>query len=363
MLLSLQGCRFLAALLVVMFHAASVAALDKYFAARTLEPWFRFGGGVGVEFFFVLSGFIITEAHRLDFGRPERLKRYALRRAFRIYPAYWLVFLLMAGTLAVMGGGNILALPAGVTGWLASLSLWPQDPAVVGGTGSPVLAVAWSLQYEMMFYVAVGCAIAGRRWVVTAVAALLCWAWVCRELDVSWPLAFVRPWLLALFAFGAAASVVARQWPIAHPLPWVWAFGAGWCAFVVYAIGASWSIWPSIGAVQGMLLHGLLCAGLIVGLVKAERHAALVCPGWFNAAGGMSYALYLVHFPIVSAVCKALMALGATGLAGAAIAMLIVPVVAVTLAWGLWRGFERPVQDALHRRFLTAPSAMRAVRP
>ncbi len=53
-------------------------------------------GHAGVDFFFVLSGFIIMHAHTADIGKPERLYRYLWRRATRIYPIYWIVTLIQA---------------------------------------------------------------------------------------------------------------------------------------------------------------------------------------------------------------------------------------------------------------------------
>jgi peptidoglycan/LPS O-acetylase OafA/YrhL len=49
-------------------------------------------GDAGVEFFFVLSGFIIASAHAGDISRPARLIPYLQRRIIRIYPPYWIIF-------------------------------------------------------------------------------------------------------------------------------------------------------------------------------------------------------------------------------------------------------------------------------
>lgn len=357
MLLSLQACRFLAALLVVLFHTAGVVALDKYFGVQVFEKCFRFGGSVGVEFFFVLSGFIITQAHHRDFNRPDQWRRYALRRVFRIYPTYWLVLAVLTAALVLTQGLDSPALPQGAVGWIKTITLWPQDPAVVGGTGSPVVAVAWSLQYEMLFYTVVGLCIVGTRWLVAAAIGVAASGVLCAALGVPWPLSFIQVPLLLLFLFGAVASVVVQHVPLARPSRWAVALGLAWCGFVAFGIGVGWEVWPAADVTASTLLHGTLCAGLIVALVQAERRGELRLPPWADAAGGLSYALYLIHFPLVSATCKLLVVAGVSGLAGATLAMLAVPVVSTVGAWLVWRGVERPVQQALHRRFLSSRRA------
>jgi len=51
-------------------------------------------GHAGVDFFFVLSGFIIFFVHGKDIGKPSRLPHYVWRRFIRIYPVYWAVTLI-----------------------------------------------------------------------------------------------------------------------------------------------------------------------------------------------------------------------------------------------------------------------------
>ncbi|NBQ54213.1 MAG: acyltransferase, partial [Proteobacteria bacterium] len=78
------------------------------------------GHRYGVDFFFVLSGFIILHAHMDDIGRPARLGRYLWRRAVRVYPIYWICLTLSVGALVVMGG----ALPL----WDIALNYGLMDP-------------------------------------------------------------------------------------------------------------------------------------------------------------------------------------------------------------------------------------------
>ena len=89
---SLQTCRGVAALLVVLHHLSGAIADDKYFGFHHFAIVLSFGGASGVAFFFVLSGFIIVPAHGADFGRSDRLRSYLLKRAIRIYPTYWIIY-------------------------------------------------------------------------------------------------------------------------------------------------------------------------------------------------------------------------------------------------------------------------------
>src|SRR5271165_5758308 len=85
-LLPLELCRFLAAVLVACLHAG--ASIDKYydFDIRVVRNF-----GAGVDFFFVLSGFVMIYAHWYDIGRPDRVRRYCVKRFLRIYPPYWII--------------------------------------------------------------------------------------------------------------------------------------------------------------------------------------------------------------------------------------------------------------------------------
>src|SRR5713101_596459 len=92
MLNSLQACRAAAAILVVFYHTShGIFRLEKYFGHKPFGPVFDFGFA-GVDFFFVLSGFIMMYVHAADFGQPRALGAYIWKRFTRIYPAYWIVF-------------------------------------------------------------------------------------------------------------------------------------------------------------------------------------------------------------------------------------------------------------------------------
>lgn len=139
----LDGLRAIAVTMVFLYHAVPAApALAPHLSRVVIHL------NIGVQIFFVLSGFLIygpfARAH-LAATRPPTPSGYAVRRAFRIYPAYWVA-------LAVMG----------VLGWItftthtdiathATLTyLYFPDRGHHGG-----LTVSWSLVAEVTFYVLV----------------------------------------------------------------------------------------------------------------------------------------------------------------------------------------------------------------
>ena len=89
---SLQSGRAVAATLVLLFHLGATIASEKYFGIQWFSIPFSFGDS-GVDFFFVLSGFIIFYVHKSDLGRPTTLKSYIYKRITRIYPVYLIVFI------------------------------------------------------------------------------------------------------------------------------------------------------------------------------------------------------------------------------------------------------------------------------
>ncbi|MFB6810323.1 acyltransferase family protein [Streptomyces sp. NPDC056387] len=140
---SLTGLRFIAAALVFFFHASLIFISMNPFADEDVADGFRWlfskAGWLGVSFFFVLSGFVLTWS-----AKPhDSVTGFWRRRLVKVFPnhiATWaLTIVLFAGT----------AVPLKV--WLPNLFLiqsWFPDPAVHMGLNTP----SWSLCSELLFY-------------------------------------------------------------------------------------------------------------------------------------------------------------------------------------------------------------------
>ncbi len=358
---SIHASRAIAAMLVVCFHLAGNLAKDKYFgsAAGSLDQLFSFGGTAGVAFFFVLSGFIITFIHRSDIGKPSRLGPYLRKRAVRIYPTYLIVFAAVY-FLALAVPSLREAMPTDLAVLAKALLLLPQDPAVVGGTGAPVIVVAWSLHYELVFYAAVALAIIHPLLFVGAALLFVLnfvWQAITGAGQFPWPF-FANP-LMLLFGMGVATAwLVQSGWKMPRPLGVAVVAGA-----LFFCVGAAEALLGKAPHYVGLNLgYGLCAAVVIVALIQAERER----PGRFDnravaVLGDASYAMYLIHFPLIALLCKLAVALGLHGVAGVTLAFvgIFVSVVVASVLFYLW--VERPMLRALSAR--PQPERARSRRP
>ena len=351
MLYSLQACRAAAAFLVVLFHLGGTFAQDRYFGFKALDGPFAWGDA-GVDFFFVLSGFLITSAHRCDFGRPQALRAYVFKRLVRIYPTYWLIC--GAVCLAALAVPALRpSLPADVQTFLLGLALVPLDPGTVGGTGSPILFVAWSLQYEMLFYAVVALLIVRRTAGVLAALALVIAHLGCQLVQgCGFPQSFVASNMIFLFGMGVAAAYVAGSGlRVRAPLAWAWMGGLLFIGFGIYEVVFGRHTLP----LDRGWVYGALAAVVVLGLARAEAEGALVVrKRWPGLLGDSSYALYLLHIPVISVLVKVVAGLHVSNPAALVAAYLSIFLCCVALSVLFYAGIERPMLAWFKRRLAPA---------
>ncbi|GAA4785317.1 acyltransferase [Streptomyces ziwulingensis] len=146
---SLTGARFLAALLVFLYHstllsnpiapAGALTFVGDPGQAEDLAWFFGSCGYLGVSFFFVLSGFVLTWSHRPEDTAPHIWRR----RLLKIFPNHLVTWAL---AMVLFAGA---ATP--VASWLPNLFLvhsFLSDPGTFSGVNPP----AWSLCCELLFY-------------------------------------------------------------------------------------------------------------------------------------------------------------------------------------------------------------------
>jgi exopolysaccharide production protein ExoZ len=142
-IISIQIARGVAALMVVAFHLMAIE--QKYTSYNLLSGWAEYGKH-GVDIFFIISGFIIAWTTKQQGTALNDSLQFLWRRAMRIYPLYWIftTAVLLVWLLRPEMVNSSFTQPPGI---MASYLLLPQETA-------PLLAVGWSLVFEMYFYLA-----------------------------------------------------------------------------------------------------------------------------------------------------------------------------------------------------------------
>ncbi|MEV4759694.1 acyltransferase family protein [Micromonospora sp. NPDC049559] len=355
---ALDGMRALAVAAVLAFHGG-VAALP--------------GGFLGVDAFFVLSGFLITSLLLAERARTGRIALVAFwaRRARRLLPA----LLLMLGTVAVAGrwllpGTELGALRADLLAALGYVANWRMsyrggDYFAVTASPSP-LQHTWSLGIEEQFYLLwpllavlllirvrllLGVAVAGALLSAGAAAAL----YAPGDVDRAYygtdtrAAALLVGCALALLLAGRTgrdaprpAGRWGRSWPGALALAGL--VGTGWCW--THATGdAPWLY-------RGGLLGGALAVAVVIAYAVTRPYAPLarllaVPPLlWL---GRISYGVYLWHWPLFGALTA-----DRTGLGGPAL-LAVRCAATLTVATASYLLLERPVRYGRWFRFPRRP--------
>jgi len=153
-LIGIQYLRFISAMLVVVMHATEAIALRLPSSGQQI--WDR--GSVGVDIFFVISGFVMTitclPGGTYGSNPLKEAGNFFWRRIVRIAPIYWVYTLLKVALVLALPS---LALRTSISAEhvLASLFFWPT--VAPWGLIQPVLPVGWSLNFEMLFYCITDC--------------------------------------------------------------------------------------------------------------------------------------------------------------------------------------------------------------
>ena len=282
----LQVGRAIAAVSVCVYHAAD--AMGKGLSQSSAFQLFH-DGRLGVDLFFVISGFIICYIHAGDIGRPDRLPRYAYRRITRIYPLYWLVFLLVLPLYFAVpsAGADSIREPLSI---LRCLLLLPNPP------DGQTIGVAWTLVYEVSFY-ALFAVLIINRWAGTIAVggwALLMGLSSLNLIDPGPWGHFLGPRYLE-FMIGAGVFALSRRY---RPRGGLWLSAAACVA--LFTIGrVSDSAEALLAQVWGQVLVAGSLSGMIVfGLVvtQDERLQALPLGRAVSKIGDASYSIYLVHW-------------------------------------------------------------------
>lgn len=298
---SIQALRAVAAVLVVIYHARGLAFVyqERYGTGQTLFFDFAFLreiGAFGVDIFFVISGFIMTYITWHEPRDTSSIWPFLKRRLARIVPSYWLYTLVMMTALFLTSEQFVQQ--TGISDIIYSLLFIPYQPTE--GTLSPILAVGWTLSYEMYFYILVAIGLLWPRRI------FLVGLGVYFFLSVSAPLFFTPT--LATFSTMTNLLVLEFYFGMLICVAYVHfgGFGkkAGWAALIFSGIMiAGWFQFTPSLTYRG-LVWGLPAAGIVVWFLSRESATGFFARPLWQALGASSYSLYLTHVIILPVLAR-----------------------------------------------------------
>ncbi|MEU9775638.1 acyltransferase [Streptomyces sp. NPDC047968] len=363
---SLTGLRFPAALLVFLYHAAlpipALRLLEDDAAVGDFYALFGQAGALGVTFFFVLSGFVLTWSAR----EKDTAGAFWRRRFVKIYPNY-----VVAWVLAMVLFASAYTSTGTAVANLLMVQVWSPEFTTYFSVDPP----SWSLGAEAVFYAAFPMlnnvfrrirAEHLKYWIAGAVAL------VVATPALAYALLPDAPGIP-----GGEASSVVQYW-VTYVLPPVRMVDFALGMLVAHAVLSG--RWKNIGMVwSGLLLVGGYVLTAYVPYLYAQRAACIVPIVLLIAAtatadvenrftpfrnrtmvwlGEISFAFYLLHF-IVLAYGRELLGTQMYSVLGTTLLLIAAAGIAVVLSWALYALVEKPVT----RRWSSSRGARRTPAP
>lgn len=299
---SLELGRFMAAMFVMLSHAAPFTNAHAAAGVAPLFGGLLFPGPLGVQYFFVLSGFVMANAHHGDYGRLGAVPLFLWRRICRIYPAYWLALCIPVFYLH------------GAMTWDTSWHMVLLDPWY----NQEYIPATWSLRYEMAFYLMFSLCLLpyiGRLLLGFWIFIIL-WRWVfvfffAHYVPVLDPIVyytthhgdhFVAMFEVYFFS-GLGAGYGFAKWRGGRR-EFAGVLALGLLAFAVLLPMEGWGIYYGNGAaymigIMYMIAMSLAIGTTVLGIAGLERAGVFrlgKLAGWL---GAISYPLYVFHEPIM----------------------------------------------------------------
>jgi peptidoglycan/LPS O-acetylase OafA/YrhL len=305
---ALDGIRGLAIVLVMLFHLSMVPAVG-----RSAETWQAFTqyGGLGVDVFFVLSGFLITGILRATLAEPHYFRNFYARRVLRIFPLYYaVVFFSLCVLPHVVPWTTVKFGPANRDGVWYWLHLSNFAIARRGAFVHGILDISWSLAIEEQFYLVWPAVVlfASARSLGRICVALIFGSCVSRLVltlyganpITVYTLTFCRLDGLALGALSAMAVRAMNQDTLR-----IWVvrgLAAVAASTLVLLLPLSSLAAAGLAAAYWHLLAASLTGCAILGIFGWPRAPVQVAFHWppLRVLGRYSYGLYLFHYPIAA---------------------------------------------------------------
>ena len=343
----LDGLRGIAILLVLGFHYKPATGPLTYLKGFFASGW------IGVDLFFVLSGYLIAGILIDSVGRPHYYRNFVVRRSFRIFPLYYACLVLYCVLYYLGGQVNVRDFLTNGSAWwyliyLGNIQTFLQN----SWPGIAILTPLWSLQVEEQFYLSFPFLVKlGRRTLAWILCGCVLGAPLLRiALTVFLPrntmgVYTLTPCRIDALAMGGLVALAAREWPERLKGRWIgWLTAASTATVVLFCILWHDTPWSLAMRTVGFTALDLAFAGVLMMLIGWRQPLLLrLCRMRILVwVGTISYGLYLLHLPAMAILHGWLASLLGIGPSGSK-AFFVMFALAIAMAWISWAFFESPI--------------------
>lgn len=308
----LDGLRGVAALMVILYH------VGECFATSARDQWLNHGY-LAVDFFFVLSGFVLGYAYDGRWNKGMTTGGFLLRRVIRLQPMVLVAVVLGAISFVIQGcehwDGTSVSMSAVILSFVMAFFMLPALPGTapeIRGNGEmfPINGPSWSLFFEYIgsiFYALFLHRLSTRRLKVFVVTAGIALAAIALgngsgdyHLGVGWTAAGHGFWMgLARMTFSFSVGLL-----LSRTFKPVKIRGAFWiCSALIVAVLSV----PYVGGAEKPMMsnavYDLVCTVVVFPLIvylgasgtTTDRQSGRIC----EFLGAISYPVYIIHYPFM----------------------------------------------------------------
>ncbi len=311
---NIQSLRGGAAFAVFLFHLIPVfhyLGIQSVLLDAVLS-W----GYLGVDVFFVISGWVMARSVSMSQPAFSAAKRFATKRLLRIYLGYWPMLLLMVGYFVLFEPHR-----------LADFGLWENAFILTERQPDLMIPPAWSLAYELYFYGLMTCVVfVTPKWRLFCVGLMMASVLLANAFDFD--AFFLSPFLLE-FGMGY--------------LLFVWGHRMGFkLTAVVFVLSVvALGLWGfQVTGLPRSITAGAFAVALMQLLILAEQSGHKTFK-WLQKIGDASYSLYLFHMIAVNVFMAS--GLAAWGKAYAIPVAVCLVTLTILLSIQIYRWIEKPL--------------------
>jgi len=328
---NIQAMRGIAVLSVAIYH---IWIFENLFwnTDKVLPKIFSLGH-IGVDLFFVISGFVIVSVTRGLFSQYASIKTFIFKRITRIFPLYWFYTILLLAAYCIIGT-DFGKLAANYRSFL----LLPQSKL-------PVLDIGWSLIHEMHFYFIFALLMFLNE--KHLIKVLILWAVLVtagniffESFALGWNLYYLKLSIDPLTIEFILGCIVAKLTYNNHKINPEIIFISGLILLTICGTiysNIDYNRWART------LLFGFPFAMIIYGSVTMEKSKSIVFPSLLRKVGDASYSIYLSHTIIIMAVGRIWRLNNFDGFVDNIIFSIIMLILIVGFGFFSYRFVERPI--------------------